>query len=310
MPSWWLSWSAWLPNGRAALPELRVATAADIPAMLEVFFTSMEDLDGRRGRARQPRNAAPLEMHFGHLLATDPDSCYLADDRGRSVAFGVVMRRDRDSFLSFLFVAPAWQSRKLGRAVLDHCLRGAGDVDRVSTCAEADQPVSTGLYASIGMAPRAPLYLLRGALSEAELPDLPAGVQRWPIDLELVAGVDRALMGYERPQDHAFWARDRQGVLFRHEGGGVLGYGYAHRSGRIGPVAALEPSYLPSFISYLVRITPVIEGRQLVVPGHAIAALRPLLLAGLRIDTAPAIYCSTGLGPSFDRYIPMSYALL
>ena len=117
-------------------------------------------------------------------------------------------------------------------------------------------------------------------------------------------------MGYERPQDHAFWARDRQGVLFRHEGGGVLGYGYAHRSGRIGPVAALEPSDLPSFISYLVRITPVIEGRQLVVPGHAIAALRPLLLAGLRIDTAPAIYCSTGPGPSFDRYIPMSYALL
>jgi GNAT superfamily N-acetyltransferase len=293
-----------------ALPELRVATAADIPAMLEVFFTAMEDLDGRRGRARQPRNAAPLEMHFGHLLATDPDSCYMVDDRGRSVAFGIVMRRGRDAFLSFLFVAPAWQRRKLGRAVLDCCLRAAGDIECVSTCAEADQPVSTGLYASIGMAPRAPLYLLRGALPEAALPDLPAGVQRRPISVDMVAEMDRALMGYERPQDHAFWAREREGVLFLDDAGAVLGYGYAHRSGRIGPVAAVEPSYLPSFIGYLVRVTPVLEGRQLVVPGQAIAVLRPLLLAGLRIDTTPAIYCSEGPGPRFERYIPMSYALL
>jgi GNAT superfamily N-acetyltransferase len=294
----------------AALPELRLATAADVPAMLEVFFSAMEDLDGRRGRARQPRNAAPLEMHFGHLLATDPDSCYVADDRGRSVAFGIVMRREQEAFLSFLFVAPPWQSRKLGRALLHSCLQGAGDVERVGTCAEADQPVSTGLYASVGMAPRAPLYLLRGILSDAALPALPAGVQRRPISLELVAELDRVLLGYQRPQDHTFWARERDGVLFLDAAGAVLGYGYAHRSGRIGPVAALEPSYLASFIGYLVGITPVLEGRQLVVPGHAISVLRPLLRAGLRIDTAPAIYCSDGPGPRFERYIPMSYALL
>jgi GNAT superfamily N-acetyltransferase len=278
--------------------------------MLEVFFAAMEDLDGQRGRARQPRNAAPLEMHFGHLLATDPESCYMVDDRGRSVAFGIVMRRGRDAFLSFLFVVPAWQRRKLGRAVLDSCLRAAGDIDRVSTCAEADQPVSTGLYASIGMAPRAPLYLLRGALPETALPDLPAGVQRRPINVDMVAELDRALLGYERPQDHAFWGRERDGVLFLDDAGAVLGYGYAQRSGRIGPVAAVDPAYLPGFIGSLVRIMPVLEGRQLVVPGHAITVLRPLLLAGLRIDTTPAIYCSEGPGPRFERYIPMSYALL
>ena len=46
------------------------------------------------------------------------------------------------------------------------------------------------------------------------------------------------------------------------------------------------------------------------VPGVAITALRPLLAAGLRIDGTPAVYCSEGRGPRFDRYIPMSYALL
>ena len=90
----------------------------------------------------------------------------------------------------------------------------------------------------------------------------------------------------------------------------MLGYGYAHRSGRIGPVAALEPSYLPGFVGYLVRLTDVLEGRQLVVPGPASTVLVPLLQAGLRIDGTPAIHCAEGPGPRFDRYIPMSYALL
>lgn len=311
MPSWWLSSNASPPSGRVALPELRVASAADMPAMLEVFFHAVEDLDARRGRSLQPRNAAPLEMHFGHLLSTDPRSCYVAEDHGRMVGFGVVMRRGADAFLSFLFVEPAWQDRRLGRAVFEACVRGAGEgVERVSTCAEADQPVSTGLYARFGLAPRTPVYLLRGNLADDALPSLPDSVRRQPLRADDVAGLDRALMGYERPQDHAFWARDRVGACFVGSQGEVIGYGYAQPSGRIGPVAAALPSHLPAFIGYLVRTTQVREGRQLVVPGPAISALGPLLAAGLRIDGTPAVYCSEGAGPAFDRYIPMSYALL
>jgi GNAT superfamily N-acetyltransferase len=279
--------------------------------MLEVFFHAIEDLDTKRGKPLHPRSAAPLEMHFGHLLATDPRSCYVAEDQGRVIAFGIVMRRGVEAFLSFLFVEPPWQGRRIGRAVLDACLAGTGEgLERVATCAEANQPVSTGLYAKAGMAPRTPLYLLRGGLPDSALPSLSQDVQRRAITAEAVAAFDRELVGYERPQDHAFWARDRDGALFTDEAGGVLGYGYAQRSGRVGPVAAVEPSYLPGFIGYLVHMTEVLEGRQLVVPGPAIAALQPLLRAGLHIDGTPAVYCSEGPGPRFDRYVPMSYALL
>jgi GNAT superfamily N-acetyltransferase len=294
-----------------ALPELRVATAADVPAMLEVFFHAMENLDQQRHRPLQPRNAAPLEMHFEHLLSTDPSSSMVADDHGRVVAFGIVMRRGNDAFLSFLVVEPRWQSHGLGRAVLDACLRGAGETQRVSTCAEADQPVSTGLYASLGLAPRAPIYLLRGALADDALPGLPDGVRARPIDAEVVAALDLDLLGYERPAEHVFWANgERQGWMFISDVGSLLGYGYAHRSGRIGPVAAVEPLYLPWFLGHLVRSTDVLEGRQLVMPGACIAALQPLLAAGVRIDGTPAVYCAQGPGPRFDRYIPMSFALL
>lgn len=279
--------------------------------MLEVFFHAVEDLDQQRGRPLQPRNAAPLEMHFGHLLVTDPESCYVAEDRGRVVAFGIVMRRGPEAYLSFLFVEPRWQSRGIGRAVFEACLAGTGEgVEHLSVCAEANQPVSTGLYAKMGMAPRTPLYLIRGALPDEALPTVSADVERRPVRTDEVADFDRALMGYERPMDHAFWASDRTGVLFRDAAGTVLGYGYAHPSGRIGPVAALDPADLPGFVGYLVRLTDVLEGRQLVVPGPAAAILVPLLQAGLRIDGTPAIHLAQGSGPAFDRYIPMSFALL
>lgn len=279
--------------------------------MLEVFFHAMEDLDQRRHRPRQPRNAAPLEMHFEHLISTDPRSSVVADDHGRVVAFGIVMRRGVDAFLSFLFVEPRWQSHGLGRAVFDLCLAGATGAEQVSTCAEADQPVSTGLYASIGLAPRAPIYLLRGGLAENALPGLADGVRAQQIDHEAVSALDLELLGYDRPQDHAFWVHgQRDGWMYVSDSGSLLGYGYAHRSGRIGPVAAVEPSYLPGLLGHLVRATNVLEGRQLVMPGPCIAALRPLLMAGLRIDGSPAVYCAEGPGPRFDRYIPMSFALL
>ncbi len=297
-------------NKGAALPELREASSSDIPALLEVFFHAMEDLDTRKHRPVQPRNPAPLQMHFEHLLATDPQSSIVADDQGHVIAFGIVMHRGADAFLSFLFVEPRWQGRGLGRAVFDTCVAGVRGAARLSTCAEADQPVSTGLYASMGMAPRTPIYLVRGSLRDGELPDLPVEVRAQRVEHQAVDALDRDLLGYSRPHDHQFWvAGERQGWMYL-AGDDVVGYGYAHRSGRIGPVAAVEPGLLPGLVGHLARNTPVLEGRQLVLPGPCIAALEPLLARGLRIDGTPAVFCSQGPGPRFDRYIPMSFALL
>ena len=279
--------------------------------MLEVFFHAIEDLDQQRGRPLQPRNAAPLEMHFGHLLQTDPHSCYVAEDHGRTIAFGVVMRRGVETYLSFLFVEPKWQNRRIGRAVYEACLVGVGEgVERHSVCAEANQPVSTGLYAKMGLAPRTPLYLIRGALPDQALPTVPQNVQRHPVRAEAVAEFDRTLMGYERPQDHAFWAHDRTGALFTDEVGTVLGYGYAHPSGRIGPVAVHDIAMLPGVLRHLAGPRTGRGQVRCAVPGPAIRALRPLLRAGLRIDGAPSIYCADYDGPDFERYLPMSTALL
>jgi GNAT superfamily N-acetyltransferase len=311
MPSCRPSWSASPPTESAALPELREARAADVPALLAVYDEAIDDLDDRRGRPRQPRNAAALGQLLEHLLTTDPASSIVADDHGRVVAFGIILTRQGDAFLAFLFVAPAWQARGLGRAVLAECRRGAGVVGRLSTCAEADQVISTGLYASLGLAPREPIYVVRGVLDERRLPALPAGWRSRPIVAIEVAALDRELLGYERPIDHAFWELSgRRGWIYEDGGGALVGYGYAQPSGRLGPVAAVEPATLPYLLGHLARGVPVLEGRQALVPGSAGTALQPLLAAGMRLDGTPAVYCAERPGPRLDRYLPMSFALL
>ncbi|MFV2063457.1 MAG: GNAT family N-acetyltransferase [Chloroflexota bacterium] len=276
-----------------------------------MFFRAAEDLDVRRKRPLQPRNPTPLELHFRHLIGTDPATAVVADDGGRIVAFGISSVRGATWFLSFLFVAPEWQARGLGRAVFAECLSRAGSVERRATCTEADQPVSTGLYASLGMAPRLPLYVLRGALNGEALPLLPTTLRTRPIEAAAVADLDDSLLGYRRPQDHAFWAQhERRGWMFESHAGELLGYGYAQPSGRVGPVAVIDQALLLPFVGHLVRSTQVLEGWQLIVPGPAIAALQPLLQAGLRIDGSPAVYCADGATPSFDRYLPGSFGLL
>mgnify|MGYP000644556483 CR=1 FL=1 len=75
---------------------------------------------------------------------------------------------------------------------------------------------------------------------------MPPGIERQRVRADKVAGFDRALMGYERPQDHAFWARDRTGTLFSDRDGNVLGYYRRYAFGTvtfaegIGPVRCHE----------------------------------------------------------------------
>jgi predicted N-acetyltransferase YhbS len=135
------------------VPELRPVRDGDIASVIEVFWAALDDLAARKGRPPAPRNPTALEELIRHLVSTDPTSAIVADDGGRVVAFGMLHARSGVGFLAFLFVLPSSQGHGLGRAVVGACRDGAGHPSRLGTCAEADQPVSTGLYAALGLAP-------------------------------------------------------------------------------------------------------------------------------------------------------------
>ena len=269
----------------------------------------------------------------------------------RILGFGTAWQRESTWYLALLFVRPQAQASGLGRklllrtfprgpmdppdpeggaAVLDgaaaapgHGATGGGATGAgsglMATCVDSIQPISTGLYAGYGMVPRVPLFTAIGRPRPGSLPALPrdvvaTGFEALPATYPLagtLAGLDRATLGFERPQDHRFWAREgRRGVLFRRAGAGdVLGYGYAQPSGRLGPVALLDETLYPGVLGTLVaRESP--PGPYLaLVPGVNHRAIVALLHAGFRFEGFPGIVGSTRPWEGLARYLPASYAL-
>ncbi|MEJ7753613.1 MAG: GNAT family N-acetyltransferase [Candidatus Limnocylindrales bacterium] len=313
---------------------IRPMQVADLPDCADVFYAALDELYARIGRPPLPHNPEPMIRLFGHLLETDPGRCHVAETGSGVVAFGIAHRRASTWFLSFLFVRPEQQSAGLGRQLTMRCLaEGDGGVDGTgalpsdgllthAVCAEAIQPVSLALYASLGMRPRVPILLLTGKPG----PDLrvgdPTALEAIPF-AELAAAdhrtlaasvdaIDLATLGYEHPQDHRFLARSgRQGWLFRERATGEsVGYGYAQPSGRLGPVATTDARWLSSAVAHLFGAVTPTDGWQLHVPGPS--PLLPLLLrGGFRLDgDAPILWSATSDGPDFERYLLGSYAVL
>lgn len=313
--------------------SLRPAGRDDVASCVDVFHRSFEALLASRREPIPPRNSPPMARLFEHLIDTDPAGAWVAEAGGSVVGFALAHRRGDRWFLSFLFILEEWQRGGMGRALLEKALPRDRDRASLGVCAEAIQPISTGLYARYGMVPRMPMYLLAGELRPDALVRRPDRFDATPLSafdegprevgggspygpraLARAAAIDRELMGTERSEDHRFWrATGRIGLLFHRPGdrdGEALGYGYVQPSGRLGPILVREPSLLTPALAELTDAVVPPGAWQAIVPGAAAAALVPLLEGGLRIEGGPAVYASDWAGPPFDRYLPMNFALV
>ena len=189
----------------------------------------------------------------------------------------------------------------------------AGRPARLGTCAEADQPVSTGLYAALGLAPRTPLYLLRGAMAPGDPAGSPARASR-PVALA------RTRRRGPRPDGPARLPAAGRPRLLRPIAPSGLGGGRpraarssgtatSSRADGSGRSRCADPDLMAGLVGHLARSVVVPDGWQ--ASCRASSCALPLLLAhGLRIDATPAVYCADRAGPDFDRYLPTSFALL
>ncbi|MEO5939796.1 MAG: hypothetical protein ABIZ72_02650, partial [Candidatus Limnocylindrales bacterium] len=190
------------------------------------------------------------------------------------------------------------------------------------------QPISNGLYGSLGMVPRVPLLRLVGLPERrGAFPSLPDGIEaigfdevsdgvdptglgRSALAAEL-AGLDRDATGFDRAADHAFHAREgRVGFLFRDRTGQTVGYGYTSEAGRLGPVAVRDEALIGPVLGHLVHAVRPRGAFGIWVPGTAGEAIVPLLRAGFRFDGFPVLLCWDRPFADFARFIPMSPGLL
>jgi GNAT superfamily N-acetyltransferase len=333
--------------GSASLPDavtktghrIRPASAADLPACAAIWRDSLNDYLGRLAQPEIPDDLAPILRLYAHLLATDPATFLVAEapatgagrPRGGAPpidAFVVVVRRDTLSFLSMLFVRPVAQARGLGRALLAATgieTPAADGTARRATATDTVQPISNGLYASLGIVPRIPLFRLVGlptrdafdalpggveAIAFDEVGDAPDGLGRSALAAELDA-LDRDAAGFSRQPDHAFQLREgRIGFLFRDRDGRSVGYGYTSEAGRVGSVAVRDAALMGPLVGFLVRAVQPRGAFGLWVPGMAGEAIVPLLRAGFRFDGFPVLLCWDRPFADFSRYLPMSPGLL
>lgn len=308
----------------------RPATADDLPTCGAIWRAALNDYMGRLNLPEIPDDLAAILRLHRHLQATDPAQFLVAEqaapDGGRRiVAFGAAVQRDAVWFLSMLFVLPDVQAAGIGRTLLTRLLPTAGSA-ALATCTNSAQPISNGLYASLGMVPRMPLLRLVGLADHpSELPPLPAGVQ--PIGFDEVdrdgdriggaalddeiASLDRDAAGFEHPADHALVrAEGRRGFLYLGPDGGPVGYGYASESGRVGPIAVRDSALLGSVIGHLVTIVQPRGAFGLWLPGAAEAIVGPLIRAGFRLEGFPCLLCWDRPFADFARYVPISPGLL
>lgn len=309
---------------RLALPDgvvLRRAVPEDLPACEAVYRAGLNSYLGPLGFPEVPADNPALRRLHEHTMRTDPDRFWLAARDDQVLAFGSATVRPPLWFLSMLFVDPGVQARGLGRALLQRLLPDSETVPILATATDSAQPISNGLYASLGIVPRLPLLNLVGRpRADHGLPPLPPGIRPEPMRAEAseaaavaaeVAALDRAVIGFEHPQEGAFLDRDsRMGFAFRDGQGSLAGYGYASEAGRIGPLAVADQALLAPALAYLLTAVQPRGASSVWLPGSATDAVVAALRAGLRIESFPVLLCWNRPFADFSRYLPTSPGLL
>ncbi len=296
--------------------QYRRATAADLPDCERVWREGLDSYLGHLGFPDVPLENPGLRRLHAHTLTTDPDRFWVATaGDGHVVGFGSAVERGPVWFLSMLFVSPDVQARGLGRALLDRLLPAAGGPSILATATDSAQPISNALYASLGVAPRVPMFNLVGRPDRGPGLPLPSAIQATPIGDASLAdeldALDASVLGFAHPEDHAFVRADsRTGFVYRERDGRLAGYGYASEAGRVGPIAVRDPDLLAPVLAHVLATIVPRGASSTWVPGLADAALAATIAAGLRIEGFPVLLCWSAPFADFSRYLPISPGLL
>jgi GNAT superfamily N-acetyltransferase len=275
---------------RALVGDLRIRpmTEADVPAAEQITDEAFHGADLATRRAADPvperRTATHREAWITrtrHLVATDPDGCWVAEDDQGVAGVAVSLRRESLWCLTAYAVVPGRQGGGIGRPLLAAALQHAAACSRWMLAASED-PRAVRIYRAAGFDLH-PQMLLRGAVDRSAIPVVDKVREGTTADVDLMDSLDRATRGAGHGPDHEHLIATSRLLVCD----ATTGSGYAYLDDR-GKVTLLAASNRRTATRLLWAGLADLPGE--VTLGHLTAAnqwaLDVGLAAGLRLSTS------------------------
>jgi GNAT superfamily N-acetyltransferase len=147
-------------------------------------------------------------------LAQRAEAFWVAEQDGQVIGFARSILQDGVRELTELFVLPGVQSGGVGRELLARAFPANGA--RYRSIISSPDIRAQALYLKTGVYPRFPIYYF-GRSPEAVSVTTDLGfepISASPGNFEILASLDRSLLGYRRDVTHAWLLGDRQGYLY------------------------------------------------------------------------------------------------
>ncbi|MEM1198648.1 MAG: GNAT family N-acetyltransferase [Pseudomonadota bacterium] len=292
-------------------PSYRPIEHSDLKAIAGVFIQSLNhrqveaglaplvDLNDPDAWERMWQDARrPL---FEHVSAHDGTG-WLVEQDGKVLGYARTIQREHVCQLTELFVLPEQQHAGLGQQLLK---RAFIDVESRSKLILANSnPAAISRYLRSGVYPVSTIFDLdRKAQTQPIQTDLEAQpIKDDPASIAALNDIDRTILGYVRPEEHAWVCTQRSGFLFWRNG---TPQGYAYAGHWSGPMACLSPEDMPAILAHAEAVAAdADENFGLMVPMLNKAAMMHLIERGFKLDPGHTMYFMADFSPpGLDRYV-------
>ncbi|MGA8245936.1 MAG: GNAT family N-acetyltransferase [Nocardioides sp.] len=209
--------------------RIRPMTADDVAAAERVTATGYHELETRMSRRswpdpqlRPPERGASWIARTSHLVGTDPDGCWVAEDRSQILGVVVSFVREKMWLLASYAVVPDAQGLGLGRALLAAALEhGRGSLRAMLNA--SDDPRAVRRYHEAGFTVH-PQMFFRGTPDRSRIPVVDKVREGTESDFDLMDSVDRRTRGAAHGVDHQVLFRQYRLVVSESS----TGQGYAY----------------------------------------------------------------------------------